>query len=302
MKLWLSRNSEIPLREQLTRQIIFAIASGDLHPGDKLPSVRELATRFHIHQNTASAAYKKLESEGWVEARKGSGVFVCDNSNEKQRALATETEDELDEFVSKFFRSARRRGFTRKQIAHSVSRFLSRAKPEQILVVDDDPELRQILFTEIRTALKYRTLGASVEDFLKDEFPSASIVVAMPESFEKLQTAGRTNSQTLLLKINSAQAELTGRKRPESHELIGIVSHLEKFLLLATTFLVAAGIENENLVIRDARERDFRKGLESCAFIVCDSATAQILPKTFDLKIFRLIAEESLNELRELIK
>jgi DNA-binding transcriptional regulator YhcF (GntR family) len=302
MKLWLSKNSEIPLREQLTRQIIFAIASGDLHAGDKLPSVRELATRFHIHQNTASAAYKKLENEGWVQARKGSGVFVCDNSHEKQRALATETENELEELVSKFFRNAKRRGFTKKQIAQNISKFLSQSKPEQILVVDDDPDRRQILFTEIRAALNFRTLGASVEDFLKDEFPAASIAVALPETFEKLKAAGRVNNQTLLLKINSAQAEMTGRKRPESHELIGVVSHLEKFLLLATTFLVAAGIESENLVVRDARERNFRKGLESCAFVVCDSATAQILPKTFDLKIFRLIAADSIEELRELIK
>ena len=54
MQLWLSKNSDVPLREQLTAQIRLAILSHDLKPGQKLPSTRELARRFHIHSNTVS--------------------------------------------------------------------------------------------------------------------------------------------------------------------------------------------------------------------------------------------------------
>ena len=76
MKIWLSKNSEISLREQLTRQIMLAIVSGDLKPDDKLPSIREISLRHKIHANTASAAYRWLEKEGWVSLRIGSGVYV----------------------------------------------------------------------------------------------------------------------------------------------------------------------------------------------------------------------------------
>jgi DNA-binding transcriptional regulator YhcF (GntR family) len=76
MKIWISKGSEVPVREQLTTQIMLAVASGELKPGQRLPSIRELARRFEIHSNTANAAYRDLASQGWLEFRKGSGVYV----------------------------------------------------------------------------------------------------------------------------------------------------------------------------------------------------------------------------------
>src|SRR6267378_8340652 len=80
MRLWLSRSSEVPLREQLVTQIRLGIISGDLKVKQKLPSTRELARRFRIHSNTVSAAYRELDRSGWVEFRKGSGVYVRERS------------------------------------------------------------------------------------------------------------------------------------------------------------------------------------------------------------------------------
>src|SRR5580692_5240324 len=76
MRLWLNRTAEVSLREQLTTQIQLGILCRELAPGQRLPSTRELARRFGIHANTASAAYRELESAGWLEFRHGSGVYV----------------------------------------------------------------------------------------------------------------------------------------------------------------------------------------------------------------------------------
>ena len=76
MRLWLNRTGEVSLREQLITQVVVGILCHDLIPGQRLPSTRELSRRFGIHANTASAAYRELESDGWVELRHGSGVFV----------------------------------------------------------------------------------------------------------------------------------------------------------------------------------------------------------------------------------
>ncbi len=78
MRLWLSKNSAASLREQLGTQLTLGVISGDLKPGEKLPSVRELARRYAIHSNTVSAAYRDVEARGWLEVRKGSGVYVRD--------------------------------------------------------------------------------------------------------------------------------------------------------------------------------------------------------------------------------
>ena len=56
MHVSVSRESNVPIREQLTAQLIFLIGSGQLKR-DTLPSVRELALRLHVHRNTVSQAY-----------------------------------------------------------------------------------------------------------------------------------------------------------------------------------------------------------------------------------------------------
>ena len=76
MRLWLSKSSEVPLREQLVTQIILGVVSNDLKANERLPSTRELARRYKIHANTVSAAFRELTRLGWVEFRKGSGVYV----------------------------------------------------------------------------------------------------------------------------------------------------------------------------------------------------------------------------------
>ena len=78
MKIWLSKNSEVPVREQLITQITLGIVSGDLPVGERLSSTRELARRFKIHANTVSSVYQNLSAKGLIEFKKGSGFYVCE--------------------------------------------------------------------------------------------------------------------------------------------------------------------------------------------------------------------------------
>src|ERR1700689_1711610 len=80
VKLWFAPSSEVPIYRQLVTQVVLAILSGDLRAGDRLPSTRELARRFAINPNTASAGYRQLERDGWAERRHGSGVYVRSNA------------------------------------------------------------------------------------------------------------------------------------------------------------------------------------------------------------------------------
>ena len=68
------------------------ITAGILRAGDKLPSVRELATALTINPNTIQRAYRQLEMEGWIATVPGKGCFVCSDERlaeeEKNRLLA----------------------------------------------------------------------------------------------------------------------------------------------------------------------------------------------------------------------
>ena len=60
MRLWISKSSEVPIREQLVTQIVLGIVSNDLKSSERLPSTRDVARRYHIHANTVSSAYREL--------------------------------------------------------------------------------------------------------------------------------------------------------------------------------------------------------------------------------------------------
>ena len=60
------------------------IATGVLRPGDRLPSVRELAATLAINPNTIQRSYRRLEMEGWIATVPGKGCFVCDNETTRR--------------------------------------------------------------------------------------------------------------------------------------------------------------------------------------------------------------------------
>jgi GntR family transcriptional regulator/MocR family aminotransferase len=74
--LYIDRSARPTLQDQLARQIRERIRSGDLAPGDSLPSTRDLATELNVSRNTTVYAYERLISEGFLESAPRAGVFV----------------------------------------------------------------------------------------------------------------------------------------------------------------------------------------------------------------------------------
>lgn len=66
-----------PIYTQICDGFREQIAAGIMEQGDKLPSVRELATQLTINPNTIQRAYRELELQGWIATVPGKGCFVC---------------------------------------------------------------------------------------------------------------------------------------------------------------------------------------------------------------------------------
>src|ERR1041385_986890 len=144
MRLWLSRGSDVPVRDQLVTQVILSILSGDLHPGQRIPSTRELARRFRVHANTISAGYRKLQHEGWVEFRKGSGVYARSSVEKAPEATA------LDQLVADFFCRARKLGTPLAVLRSSLKHWLEVQPPDHFLLIESDLELACIIKAELQ--------------------------------------------------------------------------------------------------------------------------------------------------------
>jgi DNA-binding transcriptional regulator YhcF (GntR family) len=77
MRLQVDAHSPIPIRRQLTEQLKHLIEGGGVPPDQALPSIRELAGFLGINPNTVARVIEDLKQSGYVEARRGKGVFVA---------------------------------------------------------------------------------------------------------------------------------------------------------------------------------------------------------------------------------
>ena len=72
----LDSKSGVPTYLQLVQQVKHALQLGILHPGDQLPTVKEVVGSLTINPNTVLKAYRELDHEGIAEGRRGQGTFV----------------------------------------------------------------------------------------------------------------------------------------------------------------------------------------------------------------------------------
>lgn len=68
--------SSVPVYEQIENHVQFAISSGKLKAGDRLPPVKELAGRLGVNFNTVAKSYRDLEVMGLIFTRRGMGCFI----------------------------------------------------------------------------------------------------------------------------------------------------------------------------------------------------------------------------------
>ncbi len=291
MKIWLSKNSEIPVRRQLATQIILGITSGDLAVGARLPSTREIARRFGVHSNTVSNAYKELAAHGWLEFRPGSGFYVCDKTPES-------LDNSLDKMIARFFQTAQKQGFSFVEVKNHLLQFFEVRLPEKFLIIESDADFREILVEEIKQTTGLAVDGTSFEDFRHNQQPTDALFVAMLDEKAKVKSVLSADKSCFFLKSRSAADAMKDKPRPAKEDLIAVVSGWEKFLMMAKTMLLAANVDAESLLIRSTKHSDWKKGLDSAAMIICDTISAKYFQNDKRLRRFQLISDESLTELR----
>ena len=92
-------NSPKPVYQQIVDQLKYAVASGRLAVGDRLPTIREVAVQTRTNRNTVARAYTELEREGFLHTRPGLGSFVSGEApahgRKRSRRILAERLDEL---------------------------------------------------------------------------------------------------------------------------------------------------------------------------------------------------------------
>lgn len=108
--------SPTPLWGQIAARVRVAVASGDLRPGEALPSVRELAKRLRVNPATVAQAYRELGVEGFVETRHGTGTFVLEVPQPRK---ALERRLRASDLIQKMLEEGARLGISGKELAEA---------------------------------------------------------------------------------------------------------------------------------------------------------------------------------------
>lgn len=118
-----------PIGKQIVDAVRMKVATGELKPGDQLPSVRGLAQQLTINPNTVAKAYAELTTEGWLESRQGMGLYVAEP---RQRLSDAERERRLDEAVGRFINDVIPLGFPPDEVQARIGHEFRQLVPRKI--------------------------------------------------------------------------------------------------------------------------------------------------------------------------
>ena len=113
-------SNDAPIYTQLIQQVKVGIVTGAFPPGERLPSVRDLATEAGVNPNTMQRALAELERDGLVYSQRTAGRFVTEDNtmiNTAKRSLA-------ERHVKTFLEAMLRLGFRKEEIIDLIEREL----------------------------------------------------------------------------------------------------------------------------------------------------------------------------------
>ena len=114
MKIFINVRSDLPIYLQIFEQMRQQVASGELKPGDQLPTVRALAADLRVNFNTVARAYRMLDEAHIISTQQGRGTYILTESppeiGESFRVVS------LEALTQRFLEETSQLGFTREQI------------------------------------------------------------------------------------------------------------------------------------------------------------------------------------------
>ncbi|GJJ25059.1 GntR family transcriptional regulator [Bacillus velezensis] len=118
--------SSKPIYLQIADRIYYRLIRSELSPGDKLPSVREMAVQMKVNPNTIQRTYSEMERLGIVDTRRGQGTFIAERSD-----LKAELKDRLTKDVFKrFIQEMAELGLSPEEMLDGIKQYAEEANDE----------------------------------------------------------------------------------------------------------------------------------------------------------------------------
>ncbi|OAZ63593.1 putative HTH-type transcriptional regulator YhcF [Bacillus siamensis] len=118
--------SSKPIYLQIADRVYYRLIRNELSPGDKLPSVREMAVQMKVNPNTIQRTYSEMERLGIVETRRGQGTFIAERPDLKE-----ELKDRLTKNIFKrFIQEMAELGLSPEEMLDGIKQYAEEADDE----------------------------------------------------------------------------------------------------------------------------------------------------------------------------
>lgn len=116
IKIEIDYSSPIPVYEQIKQSIKLNILNGEFRENEKIISIRELARKIGVNQNTILKAYYQLDMDGYIYSKPGQGYFAAKVKKGNEKSV-------LDELTAEYVNKAVSLGFNQEMILKVIKKY-----------------------------------------------------------------------------------------------------------------------------------------------------------------------------------
>lgn len=314
MQFILDKEQKSTLFEQAREQLLTALHMGKLTAGDRLPSVRQASQRSNINIKTAFSIYQRLQEEGYIELRRGSGAYVADmDRGDLDQAYCFS----VFRLIKSNLTAAGQLKLDPRRYSEMVRRFTekSRLVSAHVAVVECNEEQVNLFAYEISSRLGVR-VSSVLLDRLDNPDRRLARMLAQVNYFattdyhfkQVKQVADKYKKKILKLRLNPAflpELIAAARRGP----LLMVVSNVEFFPAFRQN-LVRLGISPAILdrisVVDDSILSRVRAAIARAQSVyvspICDPRIRNVIPaRVKESKLDRMLSRESIEALEAVL-
>ncbi len=297
MRIQISKESEVPIANQLAAELTFSIASGELKPGDRLPSVRALARRLHIHHNTVSRAYQELVTTRLLVRQPGKRLVVRSPGEVEQPEDAAD----LDNLITNTIHQARESGYTLQQLRQRVEERLFAQSPDHILATSTDSGLRHLFREELRRELPHPVTPCDPAELCSNpDLAIGALVVGAPGAIANVASALPRSVPTIPVTFSPAD-EQVGRIRTLSKPSIIAVVSISEYLIRTARGFLAPRLGEQHTMREYFLPAEPPGTLAAADLVICDSITCRRVEHK-NSTTYKLISPACLEQVKSSMK
>ncbi|ELR99011.1 GntR family transcriptional regulator [Gloeocapsa sp. PCC 73106] len=285
-------DSEVPPSKQLFEQLKFAIATRHYAPGQRLPSIRQLAQQTRLHRNTISKVYRLLEGAGFVEPKTGSGIYVKAQGDELGSNFNSDLGKQYPQgqkIVSESIEALLAEGCTLNQVKELYLAAIDwriRCLGRIIITVPQrDVEAGELMLQELTQALATKielVLLESLTSFLT-QVKLATVITSRYFIQEVIPITQETHARLIPIDIYDYAKELEVIQALPSGAYLGLVSLSSGTLEVAEK--IVHTLRGEEVITLTAQAKDrhkLQRLVRSTQIIISDRASGEQIKRAID--------------------